>query len=148
MTTGNDGGATAPAKEKGECSPQSRQSATAPRLLIVDADPALQDLLEEWLSAQAYSIAREWGEGCRVQGSFDLIIVDVPFPRGGGLDVLKRMGARHPGTPILALSSSFFAGVENHGLVARSLGVAGVLAKPLTCNALIAGVQRALHRRA
>src|SRR5262245_66358154 len=73
----------------------------APRVLVVDADPALLGLLEEWLE----------GEGCRVvadgadeagSDGFDLAVVDVPFPRQGGLSLLKRVAEPHPGRPILA----------------------------------------------
>lgn len=116
-------------------------AAGTPRVLVVDADPALLGLLEEWLTDY----------GCRVQGGdgpwhngFDLVVVDVPFPRSG-LDALKRVAVQHPGAPILALSSSFFAGIASTGAVAHTLGVAGVLPKPVTRAALIAAVHRVLH---
>lgn len=116
------------------------------RVLLIDADSALLELLQEWLG----------GEGCRVMremegadhGPFDLLLVDVPFPRHADQAVLRRVARAYPGVPVLALSSSFFAGVEAGGAVARSLGVAGVLPKPLSREALLAAVRRLVRDRA
>jgi len=114
----------------------------APRVLVVDADPALLGLLEAWLSEHGCRVvAEDGGDG---RNDFDLALVDVPFPRHRGLIQLKGVAERHPGVPILALSSSFFAGVAGTGLVARALGVAGALAKPLSQDALVAAVRKVL----
>jgi DNA-binding response OmpR family regulator len=106
-------------------------------ILVVDADPALQDLLEEWLTAQGWSVTREGNP-------VDLIVVDLAHPLRSGQDVLRRLAAAHAGTPVLALSSSFFPSVAANGAVARTLGVAAVLPKPLTRDALVAAVRHTL----
>jgi CheY-like chemotaxis protein len=111
---------------------QAPDAGPAARILLVDADPALSGLIEEWLAALGCSV---------VQERPDLILVDVAFPRQGGADVLKRLGAEHPGTPLLALSSNFFGRIERNGAVARALGVAAVLPKPVSREALIAAVR-------
>lgn len=113
----------------------------ARRVLIVDADPALRGLLEAWLSEHGWGVLDESGTA---QDGFDLAVVDVPFPRRGGSVVLKRVAKKHPGVPILVLSSGFFACVESDGAVARALGVAGVLPKPVSREALIAAARRLL----
>ena len=111
----------------------------AARILLVDADPVLAGLLEEWLAPL----------GCRlVEERPDLILADVAFPRQGGSQVLKRLGADYPGIPVLALSSNFFARIEGSGAVARALGVAGVLPKPLAREALVAAVRAQLPQLA
>lgn len=114
------------------------------RVLLLDADPALQCLLGEWLAAHGCSVeAAQSGAHCGRDG-FDLIVVDIPSPRQGGTEGLKAIAAAHPRTPILALSSSFFPGVGTTGAVARALGVAGVLAKPVTRAGLLDAVRRLL----
>jgi len=123
---------------------ESAARAAAPRVLLVDADPALHELLEEWLSAQGCTVVQRRRDG--VPARYDLIVVDVPFPRQHGNERLKRIASENPGTPIVAISSSFFAGVETSGAVARSLGVASVLAKPVARGALIDTVERLLLR--
>ena len=117
---------------------------SAPRILVVDADPALLGLLEEWLEGQGFRVIAEGGSEESVRNAFDLAVVDVPFPRHRGLIQLKGVAERHPGVPILALSSSFFAGVAGTGLVARDLGVAAALPKPLSREALVAAVAKLL----
>jgi CheY-like chemotaxis protein len=120
------------------------QRSPTPRVLVVDADPALLALLDEWLAGHGCEVVHERSSEEGAQQDFDLVVVDVPFPRQGGSDVLKRVARGNPGAPILALSSSFFAGIERTGAVARTLGVASVLPKPVTRDALIDAVDRLL----
>lgn len=116
---------------------------TRPTILVLDADPALLGLLREWLG--------EFGHVAEGHGSTaadcDLVVVDVPFPRQGEANPLRGLVAAHPATPVLALSPTFFAGIDAHGALARSLGVAGVLPKPVKREALVAAVRRLLPQR-
>ena len=116
------------------------------RVLVADADCALFGLLEEWFAASGWQLAGACGPGDASVDGYDLIVVDVPFPRQGAA-MLKALATEHPGTPIIALSSNFFPGVESTGAVARELGVAAVLPKPVTRAALMAVAQRALKGR-
>lgn len=115
-------------------------------MLVVDMDRAVLGLLEEWLAAHGCEVAVDDGHAKRRGERFDLVLVDVPFPRRSGSDLLHRLAAAHPGVPILALSCNFSAGVSAHGAVARTLGVAGVLPKPVSRAALIAAVEDQLRR--
>jgi CheY-like chemotaxis protein len=64
------------------------------RVLVVGADPALAELLEEWLA----------GEGCAaVAERPDLVLVDLPFPRERRLEVLQALGDAHPAAPVIAM---------------------------------------------
>lgn len=121
-------------------------AADAPLVLIVDVDCATAGLLAEWLAA----------DGCRVAGAcgcqrpddakrIAIAIVDVPFPRDGGVEHVQRLSRDYPDVPLLALSPTFFASVACTGAVARALGVAGVLPKPVNRDALISAVRRLLR---
>ena len=105
-----------------------------PRILVVDTDPALRGLLEEWLEPQGYRVVES--------GEADLVVVDIASPRREGCGVLQRIAREHPRAPRLLLSSSIFPGVDCCGPVARDLGVAGVLPKPVSREALLDAVQR------
>lgn len=130
--------------------PASTEAAAAHpprRVLLVDVDCGLIELVEAWLAAEGFAVAQ--AGSCMAQasdpvGRVDLVILEVPFPRQGGVDCARRIGSRFPGVPILALSSTFFAGVESDGPVARALGVHGVLAKPLSRDWLMRAVHRLL----
>ena len=116
----------------------------ATRVLVVDADDALFGLIEEWLGAAGHDVIPEHARDARAHAGVDLVVVDIPFPRQGRMSLLERVAAEHPGIPILALSSTFFAGIGSNGAVARALGVAGVLPKPVSREGLIAAVADAL----
>jgi DNA-binding response OmpR family regulator len=120
----------------------SAAEAQRPRALIVDADPALAALLEEWLDEQGWGVAREESAAAPGMDGYDVIVLDVPYVRRDGLEQVRRVAARHPGTPIVALSASFFAGADCTDGIARSLGAACVLPKPIAREALIAALRR------
>jgi DNA-binding response OmpR family regulator len=115
-----------------------------PRILVVDADAALQGLLGEWLVGHGEVRTQRSDTAAKDGPRCDLVIVDVAFPRQGEAGPLRWLADAHPGTPVLALSSTFFAGIDSHGALARSLGVAGVLPKPVARQALVAAVQHLL----
>jgi DNA-binding response OmpR family regulator len=113
------------------------------RILVADADCALFGLLEEWFAASGWQLAGACQPDDTGLDGYDLILVDIPFPRQAS-DMLSTLRREHPGTPIIALSANFFAGVESMGAVSRELGVAAVLPKPLMREALLAAAQRVL----
>jgi CheY-like chemotaxis protein len=116
------------------------------RVRLVDADLTWRDLLEHWLSTLGCTIVAEPASDAEAPPTADLVIVDVPFPRCGGVDFVRRIASQHPATPILALSTNFFSGIECCGPVARTLGVDCVLPKPVTRDVLASAVQRVLPR--
>lgn len=118
-----------------------RAGAARPRILVVDADPALFGLLHAWLGDEAELIAAARGDALP---EAELIVVDVPFPRQAAADGLRALAERCPGTPLLALSPTLFAGVASRGAVARQLGVAAVLPTPVAREALQDAVRRLL----
>jgi len=113
------------------------------RVRLVDADETWRDLLGQWLSTLGCTVVPEPLNGDDPPTA-DLVIVDVPFPRQGGVDLVRRIANQHPATPILALSTNFFSGIECCGPVARALGVDCVLPKPATREALATAVRLVL----
>lgn len=121
----------------------------AARVLLVDIEPALAGLLAEWLQQAGIGVQAAHGAQanalpCRA----DLLVIDIPFPRQGPTPRLQALALAWPGTPILALSATFFAGVAARGDVARQLGVAAVLATPVSRDDWVAAVRRLLEHGA
>lgn len=121
--------------------PPPEPGAHTPRIRIVDTDRATLELLQEWLTSAGFAVADADDPGEAV-----LTIVDVPFTRHGGSDVVRRVATRYPDTPILALSPTLFSNVQCGGNCAKALGVAGVLPKPVGQDALITAIRNLLHQ--
>jgi DNA-binding response OmpR family regulator len=114
------------------------------KVCVIDADDDWRRLLEQWLQALGFEVVDDAGDDAAAAPQVDLVIVDLPFPRHGGVDLVKRITRRHPATPIVALSSNFFSRIECCGPLARDLGVDCVLPKPATREAIAAAVRRVL----
>jgi two-component system chemotaxis response regulator CheY len=118
-------------------------------VLVVDADPATLGLLQEWLGAAGFCVVEQHAgrSGASRAGAsrFDLAIVDVPFPREGGLETLQHLARDYPETPVLVMSSTFFPNIGCSGPCAKALGVAGCLPKPVPRDTLIGAVRRLLQ---
>jgi DNA-binding NtrC family response regulator len=68
--------------------------AATTRVLLVEADPALAELLEEWLA----------GAGCApVEDRPERVLVDLPFLRERREELLRQLADAHPGIPIVAM---------------------------------------------
>jgi DNA-binding response OmpR family regulator len=115
----------------------------ARRIVVAEADPATRGLLQEWLGAEGWSVVDEAALGSGTGDEANpvaLAIVDVPRPRGGGDDTIRRVRARMADVPILAVSPTFMPNIQPCGACARLLGVQRVLPKPLVREELVAAV--------
>jgi CheY-like chemotaxis protein len=126
-------------------------NAREPAILVIGADGATRELLREWLAEAGWQVVEDAaaapssGEGKEGRG-LALVLVDLAFPRLGRAEALQRVAHEHAGVPVLALSATFHASAEGSGQIARSLGVAGVLPKPIRREALMNAV-RTLSRK-
>lgn len=100
----------------------------------------MRALLQEWLCGAGYRIHVATPLGTELAGRADLLIVSVYMPKRAGAQLLREIQAAHAGTPLIALSGQFRGGLSSAGATAQSLGVAQVIAKPLTRDALLGAV--------
>jgi CheY-like chemotaxis protein len=110
------------------------------RVLVLDSDALTQAMISEWLSADGWQVVEPTIDS--VASDVSLVVVDLPFPRTGALDALQEIRKGYPGVPTIVISSTVFANVGCCGPCAASLGVAGVLPKPVSRDALIGAVRR------
>ena len=119
-------------------------NAKEPAILVSGAETATVDLLREWLAEAGWQVQAEAPPGATAEDDarrFALVLVDLAYPRLGAARELQRVARAHAGVPVLALSATFHASAEGSGQIARALGVAGVLPKPIRREALIKAVQ-------
>jgi len=81
---------------------------TTPHLLIVDDDLDLCDVLARYLEAEDFRVssAHTGSEGAKagIEGSYELIVLDVMLPDKKGFDVLREIRQRAR-TPVLMLTA-------------------------------------------
>jgi CheY-like chemotaxis protein len=115
----------------------------SPRVLVLDNDALTQSMLCEWLDAEGWQVLEPAVDPAPdAARDLDLVVVDLPFPRAGSPDALQAIRQEYPGVPLIVISSTVFANVGCCGPCAQSLGVAGVLPKPVSREALIGAVRR------
>lgn len=115
-------------------------------ILVIDDDTELCELLGEYLEAEGYSITavhngREGAEMV-INGSFDLIILDVMLPGMGGFDVLKTIRSAKT-TPILMLTAK---GEDIDRILGLEMGADDYLPKPYNPRELLARIKAVLRR--
>jgi len=109
-------------------------------IAVYESDDLMYGLLGEWLSGAGHIVQNSASTHDRKMPRADLVIVSISGPKRE-IDLLMR-GVRsvHPQAPIVALSSQARLGLSSNGGLARELGVARVMAKPLTRQELVAVV--------
>jgi len=108
------------------------------RIVVIEEDTLMRELLMEWLSGEGYSVrAAAPGEAATPA---DLVIVDVYMPRHEGAARLRAVKAAHPQVPLIAISGQFRPGLAGSCTAAETLGVRQVIAKPFSQTDLLAAV--------
>jgi two-component system phosphate regulon response regulator OmpR len=122
-------------------------AAAPPRVLVVDDDPDLRELLTGFLTASGFAVAAA-GDGVQMrariaQAAPDAIVLDLMLPGEDGLSLAREL-RKSSDVPILMLSAR---GEEVDRVVGLEVGADDYLAKPFSPRELLARL-RALLRRA
>ncbi len=127
----------------------TRAARTHASILVVDDDPATQDLLREVLSEEGYRVHTSGSgeEALRIgeRDSFDLIISDMNLgPDLNGLDVLRAYKSIQPESEVILITA--FGSLEN-AIEAVKAGAFDYISKPFKIDAVLLQVRRALENR-
>lgn len=117
------------------------------KILLVDDDPELCNLLCQYLDKQSFSVSAVANGGELDQYlsnniEIDLIIMDLMLPGEDGLSIIKRLhGKIH--TPIIMLSA---CGEDVDKIIGLEIGADDYLAKPFNPRELLARIRSVLRR--
>ncbi len=125
----------------------SAQGALAKKLLVIEDDRELIDLLTMHLTAEGYQVdaAADGEAGLRAfqSGQYGLVILDWMLPTMSGIDVLREIRTGDTRTPVLMLTAR---GEEADKVLGLELGCDDYLTKPFSIRELTARI-KVLHRR-
>lgn len=125
---------------------RSEQAQGGARILMVDDDPGICDVVSDFLGKHGYAVecasdAREMEQALE-KGPVDLIVLDVMLPGEDGLAICRRM-AVGDAPPIIMLSAM---GEDTDRIVGLELGADDYLAKPFEPEELLLRIQAILRR--
>jgi DNA-binding response OmpR family regulator len=118
-----------------------------PRVLLIDDDARLHDLLASYLGQNGVEVARaadgKEGLATLATGSFDAVLLDVMMPGIDGLEVLRRLRAAGNRVPVVMLTAK---GDETDRVVGLEIGADDYLPKPFSPRELLARLRAVLRR--
>ncbi|HLQ25824.1 MAG TPA: two-component system response regulator OmpR [Acidiferrobacterales bacterium] len=117
------------------------------KILIVDDDNRLRDLLNRYLKEQGFTVSAV-ADGAALdkalaRENFDLLVLDLMLPGEDGLSICRRLRANDNETPILMLTAK---GDEVDRIVGLELGADDYLPKPFNPRELVARIKAILRR--
>ena len=120
-----------------------------PRVLIVDDEKFIRDILADFLGMEGYVVRTAEDGAGRARASsnhahYDLVISDLKMPRMGGIELLEQIGNAAPNA--LTVIMTGFGTVET-AIDAMKRGAYDYILKPFKVEEVIHVVQRGLEKQ-
>jgi excisionase family DNA binding protein len=125
--------------------PRPAAGAARPRILVVDDEASIRDLLSKTLALAEYDVdvspdGRSALERMRLY-PYDLLIADLKMPGMDGLAVIREAKRYKSDLPVIIITGF---STESSAIEAVNLGVAGYLTKPFRVPQVLAAAAKAL----
>ena len=118
------------------------------KILVVDDDKRLRDLLQRYLGEQGFAVRTAENaqamDKSLARESVDLIILDLMLPGEDGLSICRRLRADQTPPAIIMLTAK---GDEIDRIVGLEMGADDYLPKPFNPRELVARIQAVLRRQ-
>jgi CheY-like chemotaxis protein len=121
------------------------------KILVVDDDVAIADLLQQALSEEGYEVQKtvqslRFYDAVREQHP-DLILLDLMMPYLGGEDELQlmKLSPDTSGIPVIVVTAKPEAEVRQEEDMLRRLGVVHIVTKPFDLNQLVQLVRQTVE---
>lgn len=116
------------------------------RILVVDDDRELGELLQEYLTGEGFLVSLchdgRAGSSESITGRYDLVVLDVMLPGQNGFDVLREV-RRVSSIPVVMLTAK---GDEVDRVLGLEMGADDYLPKPFSPRELLARIRAVLRR--
>ncbi|MDR9435644.1 MAG: response regulator transcription factor [Thiohalophilus sp.] len=118
------------------------------RVLLIDDDTELTEMLSDYLSAEDFTVEAvydgEAGVEAALSGQHEVVVLDVMLPRLSGVEALRRI-RQQSRVPVLMLTAK---GDDVDRIVGLELGADDYLPKPCNPRELVARLRAILRRTA
>jgi len=118
------------------------------KIHIIDDEPIIHEVLGDLLTSEGYAVVNSAnGEEALEKHSaqtFDLILLDLLMPGMDGIEVLKSLKKRDPGSVIIIITA--YASVES-AISAMKIGAFDYVQKPFKHDELLLTVKRAIEHK-
>ena len=119
---------------------------TNQRILVVDDEPQVREVLKMYLERDGLRVSTA-SDGSAALAAFneqppDLVLLDLMLPQIDGLEVFRRIRAKHA-TPIIMLTAR---GEEIDRVLGLELGADDYIVKPFSPREVVARVKNVLRR--
>jgi two-component system, OmpR family, phosphate regulon response regulator OmpR len=118
------------------------------KILVVDDDLRLRDLLQRYLGEQGFAVATVSDaagmDRALARERFDLIVLDLMLPGEDGLAICRRLRGTRNTIPIIMLTAK---GDEVERIVGLEMGADDYLPKPFNPRELVARIHAVLRRQ-
>ncbi len=115
------------------------------RILVIDDEPSLRDVLELGLTRAGFEVGTASGqtEGlAKLADHWDLVVTDLQLPDGDGLHILRRVKEVSPETAVVVLTAH---GSADTAVAAMKLGAHDYLTKPFDLDELRIRARQAIE---
>lgn len=128
------------------CHPEAMQPPPTGRVLVVDDDPTVAEVVTGYLHRAGYAVDRaETGPGALERAAAhwpDLVVLDLMLPELDGLEVCRRLRERGP-VPVIMLTA---LGDEGDRVLGLEVGADDYVTKPFSPRELVLRVESVLRR--
>lgn len=118
------------------------------KILVVDDDLRLRDLLSRYLTEQGFAVKvvseAPGMDRALAQERFDLLVLDLMLPGEDGLSICRRLRGTKNSIPVIMLTAK---GEEVDRIVGLEMGADDYLPKPFNPRELVARINAVLRRR-
>ncbi len=116
------------------------------KLLLVDDDKELAQMLQEYLEREEFSVTLahdgEAGAAAALSGDYALAVLDVMMPKASGMDALSRIRIASD-MPVIMLTAK---GDDIDRIIGLEMGADDYVQKPCTPRELVARIRAVLRR--
>jgi two-component system, OmpR family, phosphate regulon response regulator OmpR len=118
------------------------------KIMVVDDDVRLRDLLRRYLSEQGFNVVTAENAVAMnklwIRERYDLLVLDLMLPGEDGLSICRRLRGAGDNTPIIMLTAK---GEDVDRIVGLEMGADDYMPKPFNPRELVARISAVLRRK-